>query len=143
MYTGGCLCNAVRFEVDEITGPFELCHCSRCRKGSGSSHAAMVGVNASGYRITKGDELIKTVVLDLIDRPPAYAHSFCGDCGSPVTLLNADADWLEIPAGSFDDDIPLTPDKHVYVELKPNWDSITDNLPSYTKSELAKLRSKT
>ena len=142
MYTGGCLCNSIRFEVDEVIGPFELCHCNRCRKRSGSSYAAMVGVNASGYRIIQGKELIKTVVLDLIRRPPAYVHSFCSKCGSPITSANDAVDWLEIPAGSFDDEIPLMPDKHIFIEFKPGWDKISNKLPTYTMLELAKLRSK-
>lgn len=142
MYSGGCLCDSVRFEVDDIIGPFELCHCSRCRKSSGSSHAAMVGVNAAGYRITKGSDLIKTVVLDLIDKPPEYAHSFCCECGSPVTTQNTDAGWLEVPAGLFDDEIPISPDKHICVDMKPEWDKLTDKLPVYTKLELMKLRLK-
>jgi hypothetical protein len=42
----------VTFEVDKIAGPFELCHCSRCRKSTGSAFAATVAVMASGFRIT-------------------------------------------------------------------------------------------
>jgi hypothetical protein len=30
MIAGSCLGGAVRFEVDRVVGPFELCHCSRC-----------------------------------------------------------------------------------------------------------------
>src|SRR4051812_13931017 len=29
---GSCLCGEVKFEVSEVVGPFELCHCNRCRK---------------------------------------------------------------------------------------------------------------
>ncbi|MCZ6459403.1 MAG: aldehyde-activating protein, partial [Gammaproteobacteria bacterium] len=39
MYKGQCLCGAVAFEVEEIIGPFELCHCTRCRKSTGSAFA--------------------------------------------------------------------------------------------------------
>nr|WP_281351962.1 GFA family protein [Microvirga makkahensis] len=37
---GACLCGTVRFR---ISGEFEhsfLCHCARCRKDTGSAHAA-------------------------------------------------------------------------------------------------------
>lgn len=140
MYTGGCLCNSIRFEVDEIVGPFELCHCRRCRKSSGSSHAAMVGVSASGYKITKGKAFIKTITLDIIEKPPAYSHSFCAACGSPVTLPSPDEDWLEVPAGSFDTALPVSPDKHIFIEMKPAWDQVSDTLPTYTKAQLKALR---
>lgn len=36
MIRGSCLCGGVRFEITRFIGPFELCHCSRCRKASGS-----------------------------------------------------------------------------------------------------------
>ena len=37
---GSCLCERVRYQV---TGPFEvfhLCHCSQCRRSTGTAHAA-------------------------------------------------------------------------------------------------------
>ena len=43
-HLGSCLCGEVRFEV---TGDFErffLCHCGRCRKDTGSAHAANLAV---------------------------------------------------------------------------------------------------
>ena len=143
MYIGSCLCKAIEFEVDEIVGPFELCHCSRCRKTSGSSFAAMVGVNPTGYKITKGNEHVKTIELDVFEKEPGYHHSFCEKCGSPVTLPNPDADCLEVSAGTFDSELPISPDKHIFVELTPNWDKVKDELPTYTKDQLYVLRKKT
>ena len=35
MIRGSCLCGGVKFEITRATGPFELCHCSRCRKANG------------------------------------------------------------------------------------------------------------
>ena len=43
MIMGRCLCGGVRFEIVQAVGPFELCHCNRCRKVSGSAFAAMLG----------------------------------------------------------------------------------------------------
>ena len=41
---GGCLCGGIVFEVAKFEGPFELCHCTRCRKVSGSAFVAAIGV---------------------------------------------------------------------------------------------------
>ena len=49
MIRGGCLCGAIRFEVARFVGPFELCHCSRCRSASGSAFMAMIGVWAKDF----------------------------------------------------------------------------------------------
>ena len=40
MIRGSCLCGGVKFEVRGSKGPFELCHCNRCRKATGSAFAA-------------------------------------------------------------------------------------------------------
>jgi hypothetical protein len=50
MMQGGCLCGAVRFELDRAVGPFELCHCNRCRKTTGSAYAAGLGVRVADFR---------------------------------------------------------------------------------------------
>ncbi len=49
-YRASCLCGAVAFEVE---GPFERflnCHCSRCRKATGTAHSCEVIVPASAFR---------------------------------------------------------------------------------------------
>jgi hypothetical protein len=43
--TGGCLCGAVRFEVELPFRRANACHCSRCRRHSGS--AFLVGSQAA------------------------------------------------------------------------------------------------
>ena len=140
MHTGQCLCGAVTFEVDEIVGPFELCHCSRCRKTTGSAFAATVGAKANGFRITSGSNLIRTFELPLVEQPPAYGLSFCSRCGCAVPVADSQSDTLEIPAGLFDDDLPIEPERHIYIEFKANWDHLHDDLPTFSKQELAELR---
>jgi len=44
MIRGSCLCGGVKFEITRAVGPFELCHCARCRKASGSAFVAGLGV---------------------------------------------------------------------------------------------------
>ena len=39
MYTGGCLCGVVRFEITGGIDDIVYCHCSRCRKAQGSANA--------------------------------------------------------------------------------------------------------
>ncbi len=39
-HTGSCLCGAVRFRIEGEFERFYLCHCSHCRKDTGSAHAA-------------------------------------------------------------------------------------------------------
>ena len=140
MIRGGCLCGGVRFEIDRAVGPFELCHCPRCRKASGSAFVAGLGVQTQDFRLQSGAELIRTYEAPIRERPPAYRVAFCSRCGSPVPNPRAGAAWFEIAAGLLDGDPVLRPDKHIFVECKSHWFSISDSLPQLTKAQLAKQR---
>lgn len=140
MIRGSCLCGGVRFEIRRTTGPFELCHCSRCRKASGAAFAAGLRVRGEDFRLVQGRELIQTFEAPIIESPPPYTNSFCGRCGSPVPVASDDASWLEIPAGTLDDDPKMRPDKHIYVDFKSSWYSIADPLPQMTKSQIKSFR---
>ena len=137
---GSCLCGGFRFEIDKAVGPVEICHCNRCRKKSGAAGLPMVGVFTEDYRVISGQELVSTYAAPVLYEPPPYHSIFCSVCGSPVPPVDPKGDWLEIPAGLFDDDSQIKPDKHIFVEFVPPWDEITDELPRYGIKELARLR---
>ena len=140
MIRGSCLCGGVKFEIRASEGPFELCHCNRCRKATGSAFAAGLRVRGEDMRIVQGQELIKTFEAPIIDAPPPYTNRFCGRCGSPVPIPSDDPSWFEVPAGALDDDPKIGPDKHIYVDFKSPWYSIGDDLPQMTKSQIQAYR---
>jgi len=140
MITGSCLCGGVRFEIAEAVGPFELCHCRRCRKASGSAFTALLGVRTRDFRLVQGRDLIATYEAPLLEAPPPYRTSFCRSCGSPVPDPDPSSEWFEIPAGLLDGDPGFRPDKHIFVELNAAWHEITDALPQLDKIQLRALR---
>ena len=140
MHRGSCLCGAVRFEVDRVVGPFELCHCNRCRKTSGSAFLAAVGVRRDDFRWVSGRELIRTYDAPIVESPPAYRSCFCERCGSPVPDPSNDASWFEIAAGALEGDLGAHPDKHIFVEVKSSWYEIGDDLPQLDEQALIRLR---
>lgn len=140
MIRGSCLCGRVTFGIDRARGPFELCHCSRCRKVSGSAFMAGLGVRAEDFHWLSGRDEIGAWEAPLLEQPPAYRVCFCPTCGSPVPDPDAGSDWFEIPAGLLDDDPGLAPDKHIFVELRAAWYAITDRLPRMDKATLRRHR---
>jgi len=140
MISGGCLCGAIRFEVSRFVGPFELCHCSRCRKASGSAFAAMIGVRAEDVSLLSGREEIRRYAAPVQKHPPGFRTAFCGRCGSPMPGFEAEDDRFEIPAGLLDDDPSLRPDRHIFVECGSAWYEIGDDLPQLTKGDVIRMR---
>jgi len=137
---GSCLCGGVRFEIDAAAGPFEICHCNRCRKVSGSAGMTGLGVRTDQFRLLAGRELIRSYAAPLLYEPPPYRTYFCSRCGSPVPDQDPPGDWFEIPAGLLDDDPGIRPDRHILGELMPAWDRITDGLPQLSLPELLRHR---
>ncbi len=150
MIHGSCLCGGIRFEFSKPAGPFELCHCRRCRKVTGSAFFSGLYVRIEDFHLLAGHELTATYQAPILREPPAYRASFCSRCGSPVPSpapvpqsSRGRAGLLEIPAGLLDDDPGMTPDKHIFIELKSPWFEITDGLPQYDLPGLIALRAKT
>lgn len=116
---GSCLCNAVTFEISGTFERFFLCHCSYCRKDSGSAHAAnLFSTNAAISWLT-GKENIQTYQL------PSTRHvkSFCKSCGSALPVEAGNASFLLVPAGSLDSDVNLAPEANIFMASKANWDN--------------------
>jgi hypothetical protein len=145
MIHGSCLCGAIRFEITKPAGPFELCHCTRCRKVTDSAFFAGLYVRGEDFRYVQGQDLITTYEAPILREPPPYRASFCSRCGSPVPPLTTRgrSGLLEIPAGLLDDDPGMKPDKHIFVEHNAPWFEIADRLPQLDLPGLIALRTKT
>ena len=141
MIRGSCFCGGVSFEITEAAGPFELCHCGRCRKASGSAFFAWLMVNRADFNLLQGQELIRTYQTPVRETPPAYCTNFCVRCGSPLPNLFDDPSLVEVPAGLLDDDPQVRPDRHIFVDAKSPWFNIADGLPQLDRKALAVLRS--
>ena len=137
---GSCLCGGITFEIDRAVGPAEFCHCNRCRKVSGSTAFLTMRVRTEDFRLLSGGELIRSYAAPVLYKPPAYQSTFCSNCGSPVPQASPQGEFIEIPAGVFDDDPGIRPDKHIFIEFMPPWDVLRDDLPAYTRAEIYKLR---
>ena len=79
MLQGKCLCEGVRIEIDAPLGPVIACHCSLCRRSTGSAFNPNASVPAERFRITSGQELVHE-----FSRVPGTYRAFCSRCGSPL-----------------------------------------------------------
>ena len=141
MIRGSCVCGDVQFEIERLSGPFELCHCGRCRKFSGSAFLAAVGVRREHFRFTQGREQIQTFDAPILREPPPYRTAFCKRCGSAMPDPALDAEWFEVPAGALEGELGVRPERHIMVHVKAEWFEIHDTLPQLNLEQLAQFRS--
>jgi hypothetical protein len=140
MIRGRCLCGAVRFEIEAFVGPFELCHCNRCRKASGSAFVSGIGVRGRDFCWLSGVDEISRYEAPVVERPPGYQTAFCRRCGSPLPTHVEGDTWLEVWAGLLDEDPGIRPDRHIFIECGSSWYAIRDELPKLTKRDVIRMR---
>jgi hypothetical protein len=126
--TGSCLCGGVRFELTQPFRRASHCHCSRCRKHSGTFGLTQGRVPRDGFRLLEGEELIR------VFRPSGgMAKAFCSVCGS--SLFGGtwpDGAEVSIRLGALDADPGIRPQYHSHTASAAPWDRIPDDgLPRY------------
>lgn len=126
-HAGSCLCKRITFEIVGEFEDFYLCHCSRCRKDTGSSHASNLFSSTARITWISGEEKVKTYRVE----GTHHSKSFCPHCGSALPTLQMDGSLLVVPAGSLDSDPQIPPTGHIYVESRASWDNDLEKIPQY------------
>jgi len=130
MHTGGCLCGAIRYEIEGSLAPVQICHCSQCRKAQGSAFGANIPVQTTAFRITRGDDR-----LAQYRATPGKRRVFCSVCGSPIfSQRDAAPETLRLRAGTLDQPADLAIAFHMNVASKAKWWTISDRLPQHPAS---------
>lgn len=106
---GGCLCGAVRFEVEGTLRDVVLCHCSMCRKSHGHV-GAYSAAPKTALRLTESRGLKWYASSGFARR------GFCGECGASLFWERGDRDTMSIAAGTLDAPTGLTTARQVHVE---------------------------
>jgi hypothetical protein len=113
MVTGGCLCGEVRFEIDGQMSAIWYCHCSKCRKATGSAFHPAALCRRSRFRWVAGEALISEY------RTASGDHvRFCSQYGSPVPGVLEDGSSVVLSVGCLDGDPGSRPVRHIFVGSK-------------------------
>ena len=127
MHTGSCLCGAVRYEVAGELAPIQLCHCSMCRRASGTAFASNLPVRAADFRIVAGEASLKSY-----ESKPGKERLFCAECGSPIISRSAgDPGMVRVRVGTLNEPVGARLAFHFHTASKAGWAPITDDLPQY------------
>ena len=119
---GGCLCGAVRFELDGPAEGIVACHCSQCRRWSGHVWA---GLNAGHVEIEGPVTWYRS--------SETGERGFCPTCGSSLFWRTVATGDTEISAGTLDPPTGMRLLRHVWVGDKGDYHDIADGLPQFPR----------
>ncbi len=125
---GSCLCGEVAYEIEGPFKIFQYCHCSRCRKSSGSAHASNLFVPPERFKWTKGEKY-----LGRYEHPDAkyFASTFCKQCGSSLPWAVQGGKNIVVTAGTLDDDPSIRAMSNIFWQSKAIWFEETHKLPKH------------
>ncbi len=127
MHKGSCLCQRIQYELTAELGDFGYCHCTSCRKASGSAHAANAPIRRANFCLLRGTEVLRE-----FESSPGMFRAFCTNCGSPIyAYLSKNPDYLGIRLGTLDTPFSKQPLGHKFVAEKAMWEPINDGLPQF------------
>ena len=133
---GSCFCGEVEYEISGNLGIFQYCHCSRCRKFTGSGYAANILVHPEHFRWLKG----AAGVGEFIPEDTKYlTTAFCKNCGSSLPWKAKGGKSVVIPAGTLDEHPSIEPSQSIFYDSKATWHRDSAELPKY--DELPKRKS--
>ena len=128
---GKCFCGAVQYEVADAFGYAMNCHCSQCRRTTGSAFKPFAGIERDKLRVTEGGDKLMRVG----DETGHDAH--CGQCGSLLYSVVREGAFIHVAMGTLVDDPTIRPTMHIFVGSKAPWFTITDDLPQFEEHAMA------
>lgn len=128
-HMGSCLCGAVKFEMEGEFKKFFLCHCSLCRKVTGSAHCSNLFAPNGRLRWLSGEDKLSFYRHE----DGNFARNFCSICSATMPLFVKKRNMVVLPAGCLDSDIDITPQAHIFIGSKGNWDGILNDKPTFEK----------
>ncbi|MCV3209577.1 GFA family protein [Mesorhizobium sp. YC-39] len=123
--TGKCLCGAVHYAVADEFIYAANCHCSNCRRATGSAFKPFAGIEREKLSLTKGEDKL------LIFGGETNHDVHCKLCGSLLCSVVRDGAFVHVTMGTLVDEPTIRPTEHIFVGSKAKWFTITDDLPQY------------
>jgi hypothetical protein len=122
---GKCYCGTVCYAVaDEFLYAMN-CHCSDCRRTTGSAFKPFAGIERAKLVVTEGQDKLQ------IFGKPDLNNTHCRLCGSLLYSVVRDGAFVHVAMGTLVDTPTIRPTKHIFVGSKAPWFTITDDLPQF------------
>ena len=127
---GGCFCGAIRYAV-KVVYDAGYCHCSICRRTSGTPVLAWGSVWEADFRLLCGTP--KTLRTSANGR-----REFCANCGTHLFYRSAEEEpaLIGFHLATLDDPSTVRPRVHLFAANRLDWFDTADNLPRYDDNRI-------
>ena len=129
LLAGKCYCGAVRYTVADEFLYAANCHCSECRRTTGSAFKPFAGIESEKLSVVQGPDKI------MIYGDEDGNNTHCKVCGSLLYSVVREGAFVHVAMGTLVDGPSIRPTKHIFVGSKAPWFTITDGLPQYQGHE--------
>ena len=127
LITGRCCCGDVRYRATGESELVELCHCRSCRRAAGAPLMAWAAFRRSDFEIMTG-------IATAYESSPGVIRTFCGRCGTSLTLTDDRfPSEIYVSLGSLDDTENFPPEFHIWRSHRISWLETADSLPRYVQ----------
>lgn len=123
--SGKCFCGAVVYTVPDAFQYAMSCHCSNCRRTTGSAFKPFAGIKRDKLIVTQGESRL------MIFGDDSANDSHCRLCGSLLYSVVRNGGFVHVAMGTLLDAPAIRPSAHIFVGSKAPWFAITDDLPQY------------
>ncbi len=124
-HAGGCVCGEVRYRMVRAPLFVHCCHCSHCRRLSGSAFAINAMIESSSAELLSG-QLDSTRIPtpggkgQVVCRCRTAVRSACGVTGEMLRFVGV---------GTLDTPDSCPPDIHIHAPTRQSWVRLSDDLP--------------
>ena len=101
------------------------CHCSNCRRTTGSAFKPFAGIEREKLALKKGADGL------MIFGDEHGNNTHCRACGSLLYSVVRAGAFVHVAMGTLVDAPTIRPSRHIFVGSKAPWFTITDDLPQY------------
>ena len=122
------MCGAVQYAVPDDFEYALNCHCSQCRRSTGSAFKPLAGIRREKLHISTGSDRI----FNFGDEDASH-DVHCQMCGSLVLSIVRRGQYAHVPMGTLLDNPNIKPTMHIFVASKADWYEITDDLPQHAE----------
>ncbi len=128
---GHCHCGLITFEAEVDANALTICHCTDCRRLSGTAFRTTIPATAENFTLLSGSP--KTYVKTA-DSGNKRVQAFCGNCGTPIYACSLEnPQSYSIRAGTVTQLEALTPHKQIWRRSALNWVDTIADMPASEK----------